>query len=79
MVKARKILYVNHFDGEPKPTDFFVDSEELPSLKDGGRISFISVLDNEKIKLLLESNIQFIKLKFKFSQQNVNIFIRCFG
>lgn len=42
MVKARKIVYVNHFDGEPKPTDFRFESEVLPELKDGGTFADFS-------------------------------------
>lgn len=35
MVKAKKIVKVNEFVGEPKPEDFQIVNEELPSLKDG--------------------------------------------
>lgn len=37
MVHAKKFSYINHFDGEPKATDFRLESEELPDLKDGGK------------------------------------------
>lgn len=52
MVKARKIVYVNHFDGEPKPTDFHFESEVLPELKDGGRILLLTY----KKKVSMERN-----------------------
>lgn len=35
MVKAKKIVKVNEFVGEPKLEDFLVIEEELPPLKDG--------------------------------------------
>lgn len=35
MVKAKKIVKVNEFVGEPKLEDFQVVEEELPPLKDG--------------------------------------------
>ncbi|KAF0294877.1 Prostaglandin reductase 1 [Amphibalanus amphitrite] len=34
-MKAEKFTLVRHFDGFPKTTDFKLDSEELPPLKDG--------------------------------------------
>lgn len=36
MVLAKKFIYVNRFVGEPKPTDFRLEEETLPALKDGG-------------------------------------------
>lgn len=36
MVKAKKFVYVNQFLGEPKLTDFVLEDEELPALKNGG-------------------------------------------
>lgn len=35
MVKAKKIIKVNEFIGEPKPEDFQVVEEELPTLNEG--------------------------------------------
>ncbi|XP_047002594.1 prostaglandin reductase 1-like [Schistocerca americana] len=35
MVKARKIVLVRHFKGEPRPEDFRIEEEDLPPLKDG--------------------------------------------
>lgn len=36
MVKAKKFVLVNYFDGFPKPEDLELVEENLPSLKDGG-------------------------------------------
>lgn len=36
MVKARKFIGASIFDGEPKKSDFELQTEELPTLKDGG-------------------------------------------
>lgn len=36
MVVAKKFVYVKRFVGEPKPTDFRLEEETLPELKDGG-------------------------------------------
>lgn len=36
MVKARKFVFASIFDGEPKPSDIKLETEELPTLKDGG-------------------------------------------
>lgn len=35
MVKAKKFVYVQKFDGEPKPDDFKLEEEDLPELQDG--------------------------------------------
>ncbi|XP_047119138.1 prostaglandin reductase 1-like [Schistocerca piceifrons] len=35
MVKARKIVLVRYFKGEPRPEDFRIEEEDLPPLKDG--------------------------------------------
>ncbi|KAK7872299.1 hypothetical protein R5R35_002756 [Gryllus longicercus] len=46
MVRAKKFILVRHFDGEPKPTDFKLVTEELPALKDGevlAEAEFLSV------------------------------------
>lgn len=40
MVKAKKFIYAKRFDGEPKLSDFELIEEELPSLKDGGKIFY---------------------------------------
>lgn len=40
MVVAKKILYVNRFVGEPKPSDFRLVEEVLPELQDGGLFTF---------------------------------------
>lgn len=37
MVKAKKFIYAKRFDGFPKITDFRLEEEELPELKDGGQ------------------------------------------
>lgn len=42
MVKARKFVCAKIFDGEPKLSDFELQTEELPTLKDGGNL-FASV------------------------------------
>ena len=34
-MKAEKFTLVRHFDGFPKTTDFKLESEELPALKEG--------------------------------------------
>ena len=39
MVKAKKFLYVTPFKGEPKVTDFQLVEEELPELKENGKLS----------------------------------------
>lgn len=36
MVKAKKFIYAVRFDGLPKVTDFRLEEETLPELKDGG-------------------------------------------
>lgn len=41
MVVARKFVCVSKFDGEPKHTDFEMQSEELPELIEGGKISIL--------------------------------------
>lgn len=37
MVKAQKFIYARRFEGEPKPSDFDLQEEELPPVKDGGK------------------------------------------
>lgn len=42
MVKAKKFVYVKHFQDEPKLSDFDLQHEELPELNEGGkRLLFI--------------------------------------
>lgn len=36
MVVAKKFIYAKRFVGEPKPSDFTLEEETLPALKDGG-------------------------------------------
>lgn len=36
MVKAKKIIFAKRFDGLPKVTDFRLEEETLPELKNGG-------------------------------------------
>ena len=36
MVGAKKFMNVSRFSGEPKLTDFKLEEEQLPALKDGG-------------------------------------------
>jgi hypothetical protein len=38
MVKTKKFILANHFVGEPKSDDFALVEEELPALKEGGKI-----------------------------------------
>lgn len=38
MVLAKKFLYVKRFFGEPKDSDFELVEEELPGIKDGGKV-----------------------------------------
>ncbi|XP_049947062.1 prostaglandin reductase 1-like [Schistocerca serialis cubense] len=35
MVKARKIVLVRHFEGQPRTEDFRIEEEDLPPVKDG--------------------------------------------
>lgn len=37
MVQAKKFVYAKRFDGLPKISDFKLESETLPALKDGGK------------------------------------------
>lgn len=37
MVKAKKYILRQHFDGLPKKGDLGIVEEELPALKDGGK------------------------------------------
>lgn len=34
---AKKFVYIRRFVGEPKPSDFRLEEETLPPLKDGGK------------------------------------------
>lgn len=43
MVKAQKFIYAKKFVGEPKETDFTLETEELAPIKDGGRWSTIKL------------------------------------
>ena len=44
-MKARKFVFASIFDGEPKPSDIKLETEELPTLKDGGiKFSFVIFL-----------------------------------
>lgn len=36
MVKAQRFVYAKKFVGEPKETDFILETEELQPIKDGG-------------------------------------------
>lgn len=36
MVQAKKIIFAKRFEGMPKVTDFRLEEENLPALKDGG-------------------------------------------
>ena len=36
MVQAKKWIYAKRFEGLPKVTDFRLEKETLPELKDGG-------------------------------------------
>lgn len=40
MVKAKKFIFATKFDGLPKVTDFRLEEETLPELKDGGLFFF---------------------------------------
>lgn len=40
MVKAKKYIFAKRFDGLPKVTDFRLEEETLPELRDGG-LSFV--------------------------------------
>lgn len=37
MVNASKFVYAAAFDGEPKQSDFQLQTENLPALSDGGK------------------------------------------
>jgi hypothetical protein len=39
MVKTKKFIFARRFVGEPKEDDFRVVEEELPPLKEGGKIT----------------------------------------
>ena len=41
--QAKKFIYAKKFDGMPKVTDFRLEEETLPELKDGGSCIFISI------------------------------------
>lgn len=38
MVKAQRFVYAKKFVGEPKETDFTLETEELAPIKDGGEL-----------------------------------------
>lgn len=38
MVTAKKFIYAKRFEGLPKVTDFRLEEEILPDLKDGGKL-----------------------------------------
>lgn len=38
MVKAKKFVLVNYFEGYPKPSDLQLVEEDLPNIKDGGML-----------------------------------------
>lgn len=40
MVRAKKLIYAKQFEGMPKLTDFRIEAEDLPELKDGNQIYF---------------------------------------
>lgn len=37
MVKAQRFVYSTKFSGEPKESDFTLETEELAPIKDGGK------------------------------------------
>lgn len=37
MTEAKKFIYAKRFDGMPKISDFKLETETLPALKDGGK------------------------------------------
>lgn len=41
MVRAKKYVFKKYFEGEPKATDFLLEEEELPDIKDGGLLIFL--------------------------------------
>lgn len=41
MVRARKYVVVSPFKGEPKKSDFSIEEEELPSLRDDGELATV--------------------------------------
>lgn len=44
MVQAKKFIYAKRFDGLPKLSDFKLEEEALPELKDGGNVKFATIL-----------------------------------
>lgn len=41
MVTSKKYVLVKHFQGEPKPSDLEIVEEQLPAIKDNGKIKRI--------------------------------------
>lgn len=41
MVKAQRFVYTSRFVGEPKETDFTLETEELAPIKDGGKFGIL--------------------------------------
>lgn len=65
--QAKKFIYAKRFDGMPKVSDFRLEEETLPELKDGGLYFLNSIIFQcNSIKLSLVKSISKI-LSTKFS------------
>jgi hypothetical protein len=50
MVKTKKFIFAKRFVGEPKADDFTLVEEELPPLKEGGKV----IENNTQGRIILE-------------------------
>lgn len=48
-MKARKFVCASIFDGEPKQSDFELQTEELPALQDGGIVSKTNIFQGHSL------------------------------
>lgn len=55
MVNAKKIVCTKFFDGEPQLSDFRIEFEKLPELRDGGNFlsNFLHFQNEQKETILL--------------------------
>lgn len=55
MVVAKKFLLVKHFENDPKESDFKLEEESIPPIKDGGwTVSFEVNCVNKNIRVISE-------------------------
>ena len=44
MVKAKKFVLAEKFEGQPKKSNLRLETEDLPDLKDGGKSHYLNII-----------------------------------